>query len=276
MTSSKFLSGLMMLVLAAGMLMSSGCKKDDDPDPESYVYNLQVKDQLGISGTVTFTKKSATVTTITVKVNGASAKNHPTHIHANSIAEGGPIVLSLNDVDASGNSVTDVTKLDDNTAITYEQLINYDGYINVHESATELGIIVAQADIGSNELTATSKSYNLSAVNASGVNGAALFQKRKDNSTMVTLTMTGLIAGTQYPANIHLGSVQTIGGGPVRRALNPVDGTSGKSITNISALDDNTVISYDNWLLYDGYIAVRSAIVNPVVISQGNIGSNSN
>ncbi|MBK7428364.1 MAG: hypothetical protein IPI60_15775 [Saprospiraceae bacterium] len=275
MTNSKFLSGLMMLVLAASMLMSSSCKKDD-PDPESYVYNLQVKDQLGITGNVTFTKKSATVTTITIRVNGASAKSHPAHIHANSIAEGGPIVLSLNDVSASGTSVTDVTMLDDNSAITYEQLINFDGYLNVHESATELGIIVAQADIGGNELTATSKSYNLAAVNASGVNGTALFQKRKDNSTMVTLTMTGLISGTQYPANIHLGSVESIGGGPVRRALNNIDGTTGKSVTNISSLDDNTAITYDNWLLYDGYIAVRSAVLNPVVISQGNIGSNSN
>lgn len=273
MTNSKFLSSMMMLVLAVSMFMTSSCKKDD-PIPESYVYNLQVRDQLGITGTVTFTKKSATVTTITLKVNGASAKNHPAHIHANSIAQGGPIVLSLNDVDAAGNSVTDVTRLDDNTAITYEQLINYDGYVNVHESATELGIIVAQADIGSNELTATSQSYTLSAVNASGVNGTALFQKRKGGATLVTLTMTGLIAGTQYPANIHLGSVESIGGGPVRRTLNAVDGTSGRSVTSIKALDDNTAITYDNWMVYDGYIAVNSSLVTPVVISQGNIGSN--
>lgn len=274
MLKSKFLRSLLMMMLASGIFLTGGCKKEDEPDPEFTVYNLQVRDQLGISGTVTFTKKSETVTTITIKVNGASAKDHPAHIHANSIVDGGPIVLTLNDVDAAGNSVTDVTRLDDNTAITYDQLINYDGYVNVHESATELGIIIAQADIGSNELTATSQSYTLSAVNASGVNGTALFQKRKGGATLVTLTMTGLIAGTQYPANIHLGSVESIGGGPVRRSLNPVDGTSGRSLTSIKALDDNTAITYDNWMVYDGYIAVNSSLINPLVISQGNIGSN--
>ena len=77
-----------------------------------------------------------------------------------------------------------------------------------------------------------------------------------------------------YPANIHLGSIESVGGGPVRRALNDVDGTSGRSITNINTLDDNTVITYDNWLVYDGYIAVQSSLISPVIVAQGNIGSN--
>jgi hypothetical protein len=36
-------------------------------------------------------------------------------------------------------------------------LLNFDGYINVHLSATNLASLVAQGDIGQNELTAVSK-----------------------------------------------------------------------------------------------------------------------
>jgi hypothetical protein len=36
-------------------------------------------------------------------------------------------------------------------------LIAYNGYINFHKSATELNVLVAQGDIGQNELTGISK-----------------------------------------------------------------------------------------------------------------------
>ena len=34
--------------------------------------------------------------------------------------------------------------------VIYDELINYNGYINVHNSATDLGPLVVQGNIGSN------------------------------------------------------------------------------------------------------------------------------
>jgi hypothetical protein len=69
----------------------------------------------------------------------------------NSAAEGGAIAISLNPVNgATGVSKTNVTKFNDDTAVTFDQLLVYNGYINVHLSASRLATIVAQGNVGSN------------------------------------------------------------------------------------------------------------------------------
>jgi hypothetical protein len=55
--------------------------------------------------------------------------------------------------------------------------LNFDGYINVHLSATNLATLVAQGDIGQNELTAVSKVYALGSVAVPNISGTATFSK---------------------------------------------------------------------------------------------------
>ncbi len=276
MKPNKIISTIVISTLTIGLLAFIGCKKDEKPtpDPNKTTYLLKVKDQLGINGTVTFTETSSTLTTITIDLNGGSAADHPAEIRMNSAIEGGITVLTLTPVNSSGNSTTQVSKLDDNTPVNYNQFINFNGYLSIHESAGNLGTIIAISDIGGNELTSTQHSYALDTANASGVKGTALFEKRKNGSALVTISLTGTIAGDVNPAQIRLGSVATIGGGPVKRTLTNVNGTSGKSYTNVRALDDGTPITYDNWLVYDGYITVHYSTTNTSIIAQGDIGSN--
>ena len=79
---------------------------------------------------------------------------HPAHIHVGSVAEApGAIAITLNSVNGTtGMSMTNVTKFngEDGEAIDYSELLNYDGYINVHLSAEDLETLVAQGDVGSN------------------------------------------------------------------------------------------------------------------------------
>jgi Cu/Zn superoxide dismutase len=276
MKNSKVLKALLIFTVSAGVLATTGCSKDDDdPEPQKKEYTLKVKDQIGISGTVTFTETSNTVTTVTIKMNGGSSNDHPAHIHSGAAVEGGAILITLNPVDAAGNSTTEVTKRDDNTPINFDQLMELDAYVNVHESASALGTIIAQADIGTNELTGTKKEYDLDAVNSSGVSGKALFEQRKSGHTLVTLSLNGTIVGGEHPSHIHLGSTSTIGGGPIKKTLSDVSGATGKSYTNVRALDDGTPITYDNWLVYDGYTNVHlSDLALGTILSQGDIGSN--
>jgi hypothetical protein len=266
---------VMMIAACAIMVMTiGGCKKEEDAKPKTTTYNLKVKDQLGVSGTVTFTETSSTVTTISIALSGGDTENHPAHIHLNSAVESGNIAISLNAV-VNGVSTTDVTKLDNSSAINYSQLIAFDGYLNVHQSANNLTTIIAQTDIGGNELTTTQKTYTLAAVGASGVNGTALFEKRKNGNSLITISLNGTLTGGVHPAVIHIGSVATVGGGPVVKTLNPVDGTTGKSYTTLRTLDNGTPISYDNAMVYDGYLAIHeSTLLMANILCQGNIGSN--
>ncbi len=266
--AKKLFAVLSIFVAVILLLPESGCKKDNGPARETS-YNLKVQDVLGVTGTATFIETSATMSTITLKLYGAPSGTHPAALYMNSVAEGGEIVQELNPVDASGTSSTDVRSL------SYNQLIVYDGYIKVIKSSNEPNVILAQGDIGGNVITDINATFLLGTIGAFGVSGTALFEKRENGNTLVTLNLSGTIAGEVYPATINLSSIATIGGGPVTKTLSSVNGTTGKSYTNIRKLDGGLNITYDNWLVYNGYINIyQTAVGFDNIISQGNIGSN--
>lgn len=269
---NRITSGLAICTVFISVAIT-GCS-EDEVVVSSTSYDLKVVNQLGISGTVTFTETTSEVTTIVIEMTGGDAVSHPAHIHVNSAVEGGSVAISLNPV-VNGRSTTEVTKLDNNAAISYAQLVGFDGYLNVHQSNSDLNTIVGQTDIGGNALTVNSIVYQLAEFGVSGVSGTAKFQQRRNGHALVTIALNGTIVDGIHPAVIHIGSVATVGGGPAVKILNPVDGTTGMSYSNLKALDDSTPISYDNLLVYDGYLAIhQSALVPEVVLCQGNIGSN--
>ncbi|MCF8387693.1 MAG: hypothetical protein K9G47_07405 [Bacteroidales bacterium] len=272
MMNARKLYAMLLIVVSAILLMPfSGCKKDKDEEvpARETTYKLKAQDVLGVTGTATFTETSNTSSTITLKLYGAPSGTHPAALCMNTVVEGGNTVVELNPVDASGSSSTSVN------ALTYNQLIAYDGFIKVVESSSEPDVILAQGDIGGNVITDINVSYPLDTVGAFGVSGSALFEKRKNGNTLVTLNISGTIAGEEYPASINLGSVESIGGGPVTKTLSSVNGTTGKSFTNIRKLDSGVNITYENWLVYDGYINIyQIAAEFDNIICHGNIGSN--
>ncbi len=262
----KVMAWLTMLPVII-LLVAGGCKKDE---PARFTtYDLTVKDVLGVSGTVTFTESGKAAAIIEIVLANAPSGTHPANLYSNSAVEGGNVMIALNPVDGAGKSSTTVTEM------TYNQLIEYNGFIKVLKSSAETNVILAQGDIGGNVLTTINKSYTLNIVGSFGVSGKALFQKRVNGNTLVTLELTGVLADEVYPASINLGSVASVGGGPVVKLLNPVDGNTGHSYTNINKLDSGLAITFDNWLVYDGYINIYQRSVSlGNVICQGDIGSN--
>jgi hypothetical protein len=262
-----------LALVGLGSIVLSGCKKDKINTARTATYQLKVKDQLGISGSITFTETSASITTIEIALSGGTSQSHPAQIRLNSMIEGGFTSITLNPV-VGGNSTTIVTALDNNTAINYSQLILMDGYLNIDESSSNILLKVAQCDIGGNALTTFKTTYNLNMVGVSGVSGTAIFEKRNNGNTLVSIALNGTLNSGTHPAAIHIGSVATVGGGPITKTLNDVDGTTGNSYTNIRTLDDATPITYDNLMAYDGYLAIHeSTILMANILCQGNIGA---
>ena len=264
----KFSTFAMILIVAV-----SSCKKNEDSTPDALktTYTIKAKDLLGVTGTVTISEKSSGSTESVVKISlkGAPSGTHPAHIHMNSAVETGAIAYTLNSVDVAGESTTTLP-------LTYALLTNYDGYINVHLDAATLNTIIGQCDIGGNVLTNSNKSYTLTQDSTTGISGSAKFEKRKNGNTLVTIDLTsgGVLPPGFYPAHINLGSVSTIGTPVKTKTLNPVDGIIRSSITNVRTLNDGSPISYDNWLVYDGFMTIHDAVDTTNVIAKGNIGSN--
>lgn len=258
---------MLTMVTAVSLLVAGGCKKDNEPAQKTS-YNLMVKDVLGVSGTVTFTESSGSSAIIDIVLINAPSGSHPASLCANSAVENGAVVVSLNPVEASGKSSTVIS------AMSYNQLIAFDGSVKVTKSSSEPDVILALGDIGGNVITSTNKSYPLGLVGVFGVSGTALFEKRLNGNSLLTVSLSGTIPGESYPATINLGSISSVGGGPVVKVLSNVNGTTGKGYTNIQKLDGGTSITYENWLVYDGYINIYQTPVSiSNIICQGNIGS---
>lgn len=269
---------LISFLLLASMMGFMGCS-EDDPKPQltgdSEQFVLVSKSNPAISGTVTFAKRDDDATLITVQLSGTSTGgSHPAHIHANTAAEGGAILLDLTAIDgASGKSETTVKALNDGSSITYDQLINLDGYVNVHLTSSDLATVIAQGDIGQNELTTTSKEYTLKSVSNNAISGTAKFTKRVSGETLVSIALTGTISGVSSPAHIHLNSATQTGA--IAIDLTSITGATGKSETNVSKLNSGTAITYDELLNFNGYLNVHESASNlATLIAQGDIGKN--
>lgn len=273
---------LISMALVLPILFLTSCSSDDDnsnnpPLEVSKTYDLGSVYNPGISGTAKFIKNEDNSTTIELQLSGTPAGGmHPAHIHFNTAVESGEVALTLGTVNGNtGFSTITTSTLNDGTSISYEDLLDFDGYINVHVSADDLGTLVAQGDIGQNELTDDSKTYLLASVSDPAISGNIIFKKRINGEALATINLTGTQEGVQYPAHIHLGSVASPG--EVIVPFNDVDGSTGISMTNISFLQDSVdFYGYDNILIANAYVNVHNPEPTDlsVLVAQGNIGAN--
>ncbi len=238
---------------------------------ESREYNLASVSDPSISGTVTFEERDDEQVVITIQLDGTQAsETHPAHIHANSAAQGGPIVLDLNDVSgADGKSETIVNAWNDGSPLSYADLLDFDGFVNVHKSSADLGTLVAQGDIGANELTGDSKVYQMTPVADPSVTGTVTFEKRKKGTTLVTIALDGTQPGASHASHFHANSVAQ--GGSIIINLKNVDGTTGMARTSVDTMNNGTPITYEELLNINAYINVH---VLSTFVAQADVGQN--
>lgn len=133
------LSVLLALLLAA---CTAGAVK-----PNAVTYALEPVGGSTVEGFVTFEKLDANETTVTIDVDGTDpGTSYPAHIHEGDVGSGGAIYVPLTSVDgSSGVSATVVSENASADAVTYEDLVNFDGYVNVHLPD---GTVIASGEIG--------------------------------------------------------------------------------------------------------------------------------
>ena len=143
----------------------------------------------------------------------------------------------------------------------------------MHNSASDLGTLVAQGDIGQNALTGESVQYTLNSVSDPAISGTAKFEQRNNGTTLVTIDLDGTTDGNEHPAHIHMNTAAE--GGGIVISLNAINGGTGQSKTSVMEKDDMTAITYDDMVEFDGYINVHNSASDlGTLVAQGDIGSN--
>lgn len=255
------------------------CDKEDielvTPTGDTEIYNLSSKDIEGIKGTVSFIENSDKSTTINLDVTGISTNEiYSASLHFNTILEGGEVALSIGLIDPNtGKSSITISTLDDNTQIIYEELINFDGHINIYSNEDTSDKIIAQADIGKNQLTGNSLRYDLGSGFFPSISGEALFYERKSGESLAIIKLLNASSNVPFPAFIYTNTIEEEG--EILFSFNPLSGNEGISMTNIRYLDNGVLFSYEDLFNLDGNIKIHLGEDKlNTILAQGNIGSN--
>lgn len=281
-------------VIMAVLTMASCSKNDsgsiDNGQPKSNTDTLMAANNDSTSGSVTFQYTPGTDgVSVTVHLNSAPSGTHPAKIYMGTAADAGnSAAITLNSVDGSGTSVTQVTKFDNGTAFNYDSSLNYDGYLSVMVDNSQSSEVLAKGDIGQNVLTGTSKDYGINQVSTSGLSGTITFYERKNHEALASIklyfngTNAMLSDGASLPAVINRGSLSAngstiIGLNPVKMSLSSASNGMGTSNTNINSYVENNQtksITYDDILKLDGSLKIYYSATNLVAAAQANIGAN--
>lgn len=267
-----------------GSLFIVSCDSDDDAiddgfQGESQEYELEAVSGSTVEGMVLFTENENGSTTIEVELDGIEdGEAYRVGVYEGNATEDGEIILTLEDTEGdTGISTTTVSELYDDTDVSFEDLMELDAHMRIYLVDGDTETLVAYADLGDNELSGESESYDLDAVGDEGYTGTVKFEERLNGETLVTVTLEETVDGGEHPVFIHSGAAGEEQGEPVISLQAVMDGVSK---TNVSALDgegedQGDSISYDELIAYDGSLNVYISDEDlETIISQGNIGAN--
>lgn len=270
----------------------SGGGGGETPDFRMAMYTLNAMSNAGavpngVAATATFREISDSTTLVTLTLTAGptgTAVSHVAHIHHNDAATGGGIAYHLGPIDGNANGPGSSDYLVNQS---FDALVAFNGYINIHESAAALGNIVSQGNIGSNatadvvasDLTPIadprSMTYPLSARTnegaiPSGVEATATFTEMTADLTLVQLQLLGGATGAAVSHVAHIHNNPAAQGGGIAYFLGPIDGmtaASGGSFALVNA-------SFDTLTAFNGHINIHesgASLAN--VVARGNIGS---
>lgn len=125
------------------------------------------------------------------------------------------------------------------------------------------------------EFTGNEVTYALQQTSDFKVNGIVTIKERRDGNTTVLIELSGTDGDVKLPAHLHLGDISTPGA-EVAALLSPVLSQTGISETLISQLDDDTKLTYKDFLKMEANIKIHLSEFGPerdIILAGGNIGT---
>ncbi|MEO5975855.1 MAG: hypothetical protein ABIS36_06885 [Chryseolinea sp.] len=117
------------------------------------VYALAQVSDYPVSGSVTFKEKVDGTTKVVVQLTGTEGNiEHPVHLHLGDITKPSVDVAALLTpvLGSTGKSETDLSRLSDESSITYKQILNLSACIKIHLGANgaDRDVILTAGNIG--------------------------------------------------------------------------------------------------------------------------------
>ncbi|QCK13570.1 hypothetical protein [Mangrovivirga cuniculi] len=119
------------------------------------------------------------------------------------------------------------------------------------------------------------RSINYTLISGTNYNtGGTVNVQQISNGVKITIKLEGGVEGMVHPAHLHFGTWD--GDGEMAAMLTPIDGTTGISVTELQNLTDDSSMSYDRFLTFDGSIKVHpnDGDLRKEILAYTNIGTN--
>lgn len=243
-------------IVPTALVGISSCSKSDTPPvPQQKQYTISPYNSTSqISGTVNFTQVlNVDSVIVTVKLQGVNQDgSYPVYIRQGTSLEDGPVAYNLGFVDGQNPTLT--TEI----PMVFSNLANYNGCLNVYRNPNDTVTIIAQSEIGENNVFKAYNMYNPG--NTSQINGQFRVYQRSAGSYLVIRIDTSVahVGGVSHPARVYTST------GDRAFDLNNVDSLSGVSATSLPDQPYSTLSAYP------GSIKVLlSEAFQDVTISQG-------
>lgn len=142
------------------LVFAIGCKNDDENEQakgftgRSIEYSLHKGSEYETSGTITFLEREDKSLQAIIKIGPSGMEGyHPAHLHYGVFEMEAPMAAMLYPVDGmTGEGITERVILEDDTILTFEELLIFDGHIKVHgDDGPNKDLILAYANIGKNK-----------------------------------------------------------------------------------------------------------------------------
>jgi hypothetical protein len=125
------------------------------------------------------------------------------------------------------------------------------------------------------EFTGNEVVYNLQPGSVYNIFGTITFKEKTDGTAFIVVDLKGTEGALQHPVHLHLGDISAPDA-DVAAFLNPIDGQTGKSETNLIRLADEQPITFNELIDLNACIKIHLAETGPdrdIILAAGNIGS---
>lgn len=126
------------------------------------------------------------------------------------------------------------------------------------------------------DLTGRKLVYNLVSGSDYNVDGSISFEEKKDGGLRASISIGATGESAFHPAHIHYGPYAK--DAEMATMLNPVDGETGKSTTDIDMLADGSRFDFEALKEFDGHVKIHGddGPNKDLILAYGNIGKNMN
>jgi len=118
------------------------------------------------------------------------------------------------------------------------------------------------------------ESYTLYQASDFAVNGIVVLKELKSGYTEIEVKITPTEKGLLHPGHVHFSSIDA--NGEIAVVLNPVDGETGISITELKEFEDGNAVLYSELINVDACIKIHLSSTPPdyhTILVGGNIGA---